>query len=85
MTSDKRLIFGISILIFSIKWFFILSFNHEYDFITKILFNVDDRQYFTLIQNLSNFNFSPTFNLDIQNNNFIALPIYSIIFHSFFF
>ena len=85
MISDKKLIFGISILIFSIKWFFILSFNHEYDFITKILFNVDDRQYFTYIQNLSNFNFSPTFNLDIQSNNFIALPIYSIIFHSFFF
>lgn len=85
LSQDKKNIFIISLFIFLIKWFFIIYFNTEIDSVTKIIFNLEDRQYFTLIHNLANLNFNPTYDPDISNSNFIALPIYSIFFHSLFF
>lgn len=85
ISTDNKLILSISSLIFIFKWLIILFYNFEYEFITKIIFNLDDRQYFTLIHNFSNFYFNPTFNTDFQNVKLLPFPIYSIIFHSIFY
>ena len=78
-------IFFIPSLIFLIKWFIFFNLNYEIDFITKILFSLKDWQYFTLILNMSNLDFNPSYNPDLSSLKFISFPIYSIIFHSLFF
>ena len=85
MKNDTKSIYILTAFFFLTKWFFIFNFNFEIDFITKIIFNLDDRQYFTLIHNLSNLNFNPTYNPELSSSKNIALPIYSILFHSLFF
>jgi hypothetical protein len=85
MAIDKKIIFLLSFFIFFIKWVFIFYYNINIDFITQIIFNLNDRQYFTLIHNLANLRFNPTYNPNLLNSNFITLPIYSILFHAFFF
>lgn len=85
MFLKNKFILPISIFFFLTKWFFIIYFNQNIDFLTNIIFDLEDHQYFPLIFNLSNFNFNPTYDLNITNTNFITFPIYSIIYHSFFF
>ena len=85
MFAENKSIVALSLLIFFIKWLLIFFFNLETENITNIIFNIDDRQYFTLIHNLANLNFNPTYDFNLINSNFIPLPLYSIIFHSLFF
>ena len=78
-------IFFISLILFLIKWFFFFDTNIEIDLITKIIFEIQDWQYFTLIYNLSNLNFNPSYDPNLVSLKYIALPIYSILYHSIFF
>jgi len=78
-------IFFVPSLLFLIKWFFFFNLNYEIDFITKIIFGIKDWQYFTLILNMANLDFNPSYNPDLLNLKFLPFPIYSIIFHSLFF
>ena len=77
-------IFSISILLFIIKYFFFFYTNIEINFITKLIFEVKDWQYFTLIFNLSNLDFNPSYNPGLSDLRFLPLPVYSIFFHSLF-
>ena len=95
MLTNKRLlvmkrhyffnIFSISLLIFTIKWFFFFYGDLKFDLITKIVFDLKDWQYLTLIYNLSELNFNPSYNQDLLDLKFLSFPIYSILFHSLFF
>jgi hypothetical protein len=78
-------IFFTSTLLFLIKWFFFFYLDLEIDLITKIIFQIEDWQYFTLIFNLSNLNFNPSYDPDLISLKYLPLPIYSIIYHSIFF
>ena len=77
--------FCIASLLFLIKWFCFFGLNFEIDLITSIVFDIEDWQYFTLIFNLSNLDLNPTYDPNLINSKFIALPIYSILYHSLFF
>ena len=85
MKNDTKTIYTLTTFLFLTKWFFVLNSNFEIDLITKIIFHLDDRQYFTLIYNLANLNFNPTYNPELTDTKYIPLPIYSILFHSLFF
>jgi len=77
--------FCIALLLFLIKWFCFFGLNFEIDLITGFIFDIEDWEYFTLIFNLSNLDFNPTYDPNLINSKFIALPIYSILYHSLFF
>ncbi|WP_415314791.1 hypothetical protein [Candidatus Pelagibacter sp. Uisw_137] len=85
MKNDTKNIYILTTFLFLTKWFFVLNSNFEIDLITKIIFYLDDRQYFTLIYNLATLNFNPTYNPELTDTKYIPLPIYSILFHSLFF
>tara|TARA_B100000795_G_C22800267_1_gene441503 strand:- start:1939 stop:3771 length:1833 start_codon:yes stop_codon:yes gene_type:complete len=78
-------IFFISLILFLIKWFLFLDVEKEIDLITKFIFEIRDWQYFTLIYNLSDLNFNPSYNPNLTSLRFLPLPIYSIIYHSLFY
>tara|TARA_B110001454_G_scaffold217625_1_gene243413 strand:+ start:2181 stop:4007 length:1827 start_codon:yes stop_codon:yes gene_type:complete len=80
-----RNILIISITIFLSKWVFAFYFNQNELLITKLIFDLQDWQYFPLIFNLSNFDFTPSYSGLIENLSFITIPIYSTIFHAIFF
>ena len=69
---------------FTIKWFFFFNTDTEIDLITRLIFEIKDWQYFTLIFNFSNLNFNPSYNPALTDLKFISFPIYSIIYHSLF-
>ena len=77
-------ILPLCILLFFIKWFFFFDTKLEIDLLTKLIFEIKDWQYFTLIYNLSNFNFNPSYDPNLTELKFLPLPIYSILFHSIF-
>jgi hypothetical protein len=77
-------IFHISLLLFFIKWFFFFNISLETDLLTKLIFRIEDWQYFISIFNLSNLDFNPTYASNFTDLKFIPIPIYSIIYHSFF-
>ena len=78
-------IFSISLLIFTIKWFFFFYGDLKLDLITKIVFDLKDWQYFTFIYSASELNFNPSFNLDLLDLKILPFPVYSILFHAIFF
>ncbi len=82
MNHNVRNIFYLSLFFVSIKWFFIWFININFNFVSTVIENIEDWQYFTYIYNLANLNFSPTYDEQIQNNKYLAFPIYSILFHS---
>ena len=78
-------IFLISLLLFLIKWFFFFDTNFNIDISTKLIYEMSDWQYFTLISNLSELNFNPSYNPELLNLKLLPLPIYSIFYHAVFF
>ena len=78
-------ILPVSVLLFTIKWFFFFNSKSEIDLLTMFIFDIKDWQYFTYIYNLSNLNFNPTYDPNLTELKFISFPIYSIIYHSIFF
>ena len=80
-----KLIFLVSIFIFTVKWIFIFYYNSEFNLLTNFIYDAEDHQYFPLIYNLANLNFSPTYDASILDAKYLPIPIYSLIFHSIFF
>jgi hypothetical protein len=78
-------IFFISLLLFLIKWFFFFDTSFNIDISTKLIYEMSDWQYFTLISNLSELNFNPSYNPELLNLKSLPLPIYSIFYHAVFF
>ena len=74
-----------SFLIVFFKWFSSFLLFQDENLINKILFDISDIYYFPFIFNISELNFSPDYLNNIKSDNFIPLPIYSIILHSIFF
>ena len=66
------------------KWI-VLSYYFDNDIITNTIMSIKDIQYFPLIINISNLDFSPSYLDDIKNSNIISFPIYGIILHSIFY
>ena len=77
-------IFFLSLILFLSKWLFSFYFNFEENFITKVIFDLRDWQYFTLIYNISNLDFNPSYDPKLLNLKYIPIPINSVIFHSIF-
>ena len=78
-------IFLISLVLFLIKWFFFFDTSSHIDISTKLIYEMSDWQYFTLISNLSQLNFNPSYNPELLNLKSLPLPIYSILYHAVFF
>ena len=57
------------------KWI-VLSYYFDNDIITNTIMSIKDIQYFPLIINISNLDFSPSYLDDIKNSNIISFPIY---------
>ena len=76
----KKIIY-LSIILVSLKWLFVWFLNINTNFTAAAINSIEDWQYFTIINNLSNFNFSPTYDETIISKN-LPFPIYSILFHS---
>ena len=85
---DKKkffLLFVLSILIFSIKWFYSYFISYDLNFFTRILFNIDDRHYLPLMHSLSELDLNPVHNQYSQKKLFLPFPLYSLITHSILF
>ena len=78
-------IFSISLLIFTIKWFYFFYGDLKLDLITKIVFDLKDFSYFTSIYNLTEFNFNPSYNPNLLDLKLLPFPVYSLFFHSLFY
>ena len=86
MSFNKPLLFVILINFFflSLKW--ILSFyTFNETILTSVLMNTKDIQYYPLIVNLSEFNFSPTFLEYYNNTKIVNFPLASLVVHSIFY
>ena len=77
-----RNIFFITSFIFFSKWIIVFYLNGDIDFSNSLLFDLEDHQYFPIIHNLSNFNFYPIYDNQVEPLNPIVMPFYSIIYHS---
>ena len=79
------LIFLIPIVIFLSKWFFsFILFENEY-FITKVLFDTPDSQYYPIVKSLSNLDFAPSFNSFIESEKLLTFPYGPIVWHALFY
>jgi len=85
MTKKNYILFIIPLVIFVSKW--ALSFIiFPSDFlITKILFDTADHQYYPIVKNLANFDFSPSNNESIKTENLLSFPYGPIVLHSLFY
>ena len=79
-------IFFISLIIFSIKWFFSINEYGLENIFIKVIFNpAGDYSYFPFVHQLSNFNLSEGYSPISENNKLIGFPFLIIIFHAIFF
>ena len=58
-------------------------FNNE-NILNKIIFDISDFYYFPYIINLLELDFSPDYLENFKSNNYLPIPLYSILFHTFF-
>lgn len=79
------IIFFITILIFILKYSYSLIFFKSDFFITKILIETGDIQYYPVIESLSKFQLNPSFSNYFKADKIITFPIFSIIWHSVLF
>ncbi len=84
MTTKIKYIIFLSSIFFSIYWLTIYLFSYDVNLLASLINNVDDWQYYTLIYNLSNLNFSPIYDPTIEYSKFLSFPIYSILYHALF-
>ncbi|MDB4081805.1 hypothetical protein N9500_02650, partial [Candidatus Pelagibacter sp.] len=76
---DLLVIFLITISLLSLRW--LLSFINfpDEDIVLRTINEINDNSYFPLIKSFSNFDFSPSFNLDIKDLNITSFPILSLL------
>jgi hypothetical protein len=75
------LIFILTVLFFFLKYFYSFFLFKEDYLITKILLETSDIQYYPLVESLSRFDFSPSFNDHFIAQKIITFPILSLIWH----
>lgn len=79
------LIFILTITLFVLKYFYsFLIFKEDY-FITKILLETRDIQYYPLVESLSRLDFFPSFSNYFTAKKIITFPFLSLIWHSILF
>jgi hypothetical protein len=71
-----------SFIFFIIKWYYSYSIFGNEEFIFKVLFDTQDKQYLPLIKSLSNLNFSPGYSDFYENLKLLSFPMYGLIFHA---
>ena len=81
----KLSIFYIASVIVIFRWFVSYYYYPDEPLLIKNLLDLEDLYYFPYILNLAEFNFNPNYTFYNYENNILALPIYSIIFHSLFY
>ena len=79
-------LFFISIIIFSIKWFFSINEYGLENIFIKVLFNPSgDYTFYSFVHQLSNLNLSEGYSSISEKNRVIGFPFLVIIFHAIFF
>jgi len=78
-------LFSIAFIIVAFKWIISYYFYPNEPLLIKNIVDLEDIYYFPFIINLSEFNFNPNYTFYNYENNLLALPIYSIFFHSLFY
>lgn len=79
------IIFFITITLFILKYSYSLIYFKSDFFITKILIETGDIQYYPVIESLSKFQFNPSFSNYFKADKIITFPIFSIIWHGILF
>ncbi len=87
MTKQKNYIYLLifTLLFFSSKWITTFFFEFNENFLTKIIFDTSDIQYYPVVLSVSKLNFSPSFLQDLSSEKILQFPLTSIIIHSFFY
>jgi len=77
--NELVIIFFITISLLSLRWTLsFINFPNE-DIILRTIFEINDTSYFPLIKSFSNFDFNPSFSLDIEDLNITSFPILSLL------
>lgn len=77
--NELVIIFFITISLLSLRWIFsYVNFPNE-DIILRTISEVNDTSYFPLIKSFSNFDFNPSFSMDIKDLNLISFPFLSLL------
>tara|TARA_B110000438_G_scaffold142343_1_gene137284 strand:+ start:3 stop:1871 length:1869 start_codon:yes stop_codon:yes gene_type:complete len=72
------IIIFVTILLFSLKWILsYLNFPDE-EIALRAMYEINDSSYFPLIKSFSNFDFNPSYNLEIDNLKLISFPVLSL-------
>ena len=74
-----------TLLFFSSKWITTFFFEFNESFLTKIIFDTSDIQYYPVVLSISKLNFFPSFLQDLSSEKILQFPLASIIIHSFFY
>ena len=79
------ILFIIPFVLFLSKWAIsFIVFPSDF-LITKVLLDTPDTQYYPLVKNLANFDFSPSYNDNIKTENLLTFPYGPLILHSIFY
>ena len=87
MTKQRNYIYLLifTLLFFSSKWITTFFFEFNENFLTKIIFDTSDIQYYPVVLSVSKLNFSPSFLQDLSSEKILQFPLSSIIIYSFFY
>ena len=87
MTKQKNYIYLLifTLLFFSSKWITTFFFEFNENFLTKIIFDTSDIQYYPVVLSVSKLNFFPSFLQDLSSEKILQFPLSSIIIYSFFY
>jgi len=82
---DLIIIFFIAISLLSLRWVLsYINFPTE-DIVLRTINEVNDTSYFPLIKSFSNFDFSPSFSIDINDLKITSFPFISLLPNIFFY
>jgi len=87
MLKQKNFIYLLTftLLFFLSKWISTYFFEFNESFITKIIFDTSDIQYYPVVSTISKLNFYPSFLQDLSSEKILIFPFASIFIHSFFY
>ena len=85
MINKNYIFIIIPLLLFMSKWALSFIIYPSDLLITKVLFHTLDSQYYPIVKNLANFDFSPTYNENITSDKLLTFPYGPFILHSIFY
>ena len=87
MTGQRNYIYLLifTLLFCSSKWISTYFFAFNESFITKIIFDTSDIQYYPIVLTISKLNFYPSFLQDLSSEKILLFPFASFFIHSFFY